>query len=73
MHDDKLIVNSSESNIIPPSNIKLYQNGSLLVSTLKRNDTGEYVCQLITENGLLNQEHAIEVQCKFIFTHIYVI
>lgn len=65
LREDVLIADSNHPEMIPPSRITLYSNGSLEVRNVRRNDTAEYLCEVMTEEtGLESQLHAIEVQCK---------
>lgn len=65
LREDVLIADSSHPEKIPPPRITLFNNGSLQVRNVKRNDTAEYLCEVLTDStGLESQLHAIEVQCK---------
>lgn len=65
LREDVLIADSSDPGRIPPPRVTLFNNGSLQVKNVKRNDTAEYLCEVMTEaNELESQLHAIEVQCK---------
>lgn len=63
IRDDTLLVDSRNVEIAP--RITLFSNGSLLVNQLRPEDTGEYICEVMTYAGLMDsQVHAIEVQRK---------
>lgn len=66
LRDDILIADSRYPEVAPPPRITLFQNGSLQVRDVIRNDTAEYLCEVMTTTfALETQLHAIEVQCKF--------
>lgn len=73
LRDDVPIVDSRYPDIAPPLRVTLFQNGSLQVRDVKRNDTAEYLCEVMTTTfALETQLHAIEVQCKFMkYAQIY--
>lgn len=64
--DGILLADSGEPRHEPPERVKMYSNRSLEVSHVKRNDTGEYVCQASRPApwGHATQVHEIEVMCK---------
>lgn len=65
LREDVLIADSSHPEKIPPPRVTLFNNGSLQVKNVRRNDSAEYLCEVMTdETGLESQLHAIEVQCK---------
>lgn len=65
LRDDVAIVDSRYPEVSPPPRITLFNNGSLQVRDVKRNDTAEYLCEVMTTTfALETQLHAIEVQCK---------
>lgn len=59
-----LLADSRYPELTPPPRIQLWTNGSLEVSQVQMDDTGDYQCEIITESGKALQKHAIEVQCK---------
>lgn len=66
LRDDVPIVDSRHPDIPPPPRITLFNNGSLQVRDVRRNDTAEYLCEILTTDHLLEtQLHAIEVECEF--------
>ncbi|XP_055298942.1 limbic system-associated membrane protein isoform X2 [Sitodiplosis mosellana] len=61
LRDDVAIVDSRYPDVAP--RITLFTNGSLQVRDVKRNDTAEYLCEVMTTTfSLETQLHAIEVQ-----------
>lgn len=69
MRDDILIVDSRHPDVLPPPRITLFNNGSLQVRDVNINDTAEYLCEVMTSTlALETQLHAIEVQCKNLFS-----
>lgn len=63
IRDETLVVDSRNVEVTP--RITLFSNGSLLVSQLRPEDTGEYICEIKTYAGFMDtQAHAIEVQRK---------
>lgn len=71
LREDVLIADSSHPEKIPPPRVTLFNNGSLQVKNVRRNDTAEYLCEVMTdETGLESQLHAIEVQCKCVYCSI---
>lgn len=65
LREDVLIADTSDRERIPPPRVTLFNNGSLQVRNVKRNDSAEYLCEVMTEEDRLeSQLHAIEVQCK---------
>lgn len=65
LREDVLIADSSQPEKIPPPRVTLFNNGSLQVKNVQRNDTAEYLCEVMTDaTGLESQLHAIEVQCN---------
>lgn len=66
LRDDVPIVDTRHPELLPPPRITLFNNGSLHVREVRRNDTAEYLCEILTSTHMLEtQLHAIEVQCKF--------
>lgn len=66
LRDDVAIVDSRHPELFPPPRITLFTNGSLQVREVQRNDTAEYLCEVMTASHVPEtQLHAIEVQCKF--------
>lgn len=66
LRDDVTIADSRFPDTPLPPRITLFNNGSLQVRDVKRNDTAEYLCEVMTTTfALETQLHAIEVQCKF--------
>ncbi|XP_076280807.1 limbic system-associated membrane protein isoform X1 [Lasioglossum baleicum] len=61
--DGILLADSGEPRHVPPERVRMYSNRSLEVSHVKRNDTGEYVCQATRPApwGHATQVHEIEV------------
>ncbi|XP_076376094.1 limbic system-associated membrane protein [Megalopta genalis] len=61
--DGILLADSGEPRHVPPGRVRMYSNRSLEVSHVKRNDTGEYVCQASRPApwGHATQVHEIEV------------
>lgn len=65
LRDDKLIADSRYPDVPTPPRITLFNNGSLQVRDVKRNDTAEYLCEVKTSAYASERQlHAIEVQCK---------
>lgn len=65
LREDVLIADSNHPENVPPPRITLFNNGSLQVKNVRRNDSAEYLCEVMTDAGdLESQLHAIEVQCK---------
>lgn len=60
--DDVPLVDSRHPEVLPPERIKLWSNGSLQVSNLKAEDTGDYYCEIMSNSEQAVQLHAIEVQ-----------
>ncbi|XP_055593147.1 hemicentin-2 [Uranotaenia lowii] len=60
--DDLLLTDSRYPDLTPPPRVQLWKNGSLEVSQVQTEDTGDYTCEIITEGGRALQHHAIEVQ-----------
>ncbi|XP_048514150.1 limbic system-associated membrane protein-like isoform X1 [Athalia rosae] len=58
-----LLADSGEATLLLPARIKMCENNSLEVSSVKPEDTGEYVCQASRPApwGHVTQVHAIEV------------
>lgn len=65
--DGLLLVDSDDTNVLPPERIRLWSNGSLEVYRVQQKDTGEYKCNASRPApwGSIIQIHAIEVMCKF--------
>lgn len=65
LRDDISIADSRYPDQPMPARITLFNNGSLQVRDVERNDTAEYLCEVMTTTfALETQLHAIEVQCK---------
>lgn len=62
--DDVPLVDSRHPEIPPPERIVLWSNGSLQVSNLKSEDTGDYYCEIMSNSNHAVQVHAIEVQSE---------
>lgn len=63
--DEVLIVDTRDSQLLPPPRITFNTNGSLVVQNVRANDTAEYQCEVMTPQFILEKQlHAIEVQCK---------
>ncbi|XP_055529109.1 hemicentin-1 isoform X3 [Wyeomyia smithii] len=60
--DDLLLADSRYPDLTPPPRVQLWKNGSLEVSRVQMDDTGDYTCEITTEGGKALQQHAIEVQ-----------
>ncbi|XP_030557866.1 neurotrimin [Drosophila novamexicana] len=60
--DDVPLVDSRHPEIPPPERVVLWSNGSLQVSNLKSEDTGDYYCEIMSNSNHAVQVHAIEVQ-----------
>uniref|UniRef100_A0A8D7ZYF5 Neogenin n=1 Tax=Culex pipiens TaxID=7175 RepID=A0A8D7ZYF5_CULPI len=60
--DDMLLVDTRNPELPVPPRVQLWKNGSLEVSTVQMEDTGDYTCEITTEGGRAIQQHAIEVQ-----------
>ncbi|XP_058461966.1 hemicentin-1 [Malaya genurostris] len=60
--DDLLLADSRYPDLTPPPRVQLWKNGSLEVSQVQMDDTGDYTCEITTEGGKAIQQHAIEVQ-----------
>ncbi|GAB1869556.1 Limbic system-associated membrane protein [Camponotus japonicus] len=58
-----ILAESGERNRPSPERITMYQNGSLQVLNVQREDSGQYVCQVIrpTPWGYVTQLHKLEV------------
>ncbi|XP_033214273.1 hemicentin-1-like isoform X2 [Belonocnema kinseyi] len=61
--DGLLLVDSDDTNVVPPERIRLWSNGSLEVYRVQQKDTGEYKCNASRPApwGSVIQIHAIEV------------
>lgn len=59
------MADSRQPELQPPARVTLYNNGSIQVKNVVTDDTGEYICEIMTSGGLATQGHAIEVQRKF--------
>ncbi|CAL1674957.1 unnamed protein product [Lasius platythorax] len=61
--EEILLADSFEQDRATPERITVYKNGSLQVMHVKREDSGEYVCQAIRPSpwGHVTQVHEIEV------------
>uniref|UniRef100_A0A1B0CEM9 Neural cell adhesion molecule l1 n=2 Tax=Lutzomyia longipalpis TaxID=7200 RepID=A0A1B0CEM9_LUTLO len=62
LRDELLLADSGNAAFTPPERVQLFRNGSLQVTNVKLEDTGEYLCQIAGDFGLAIQRHAIEVQ-----------
>ncbi|EDW72256.1 uncharacterized protein Dwil_GK20814 [Drosophila willistoni] len=61
--DDVPLVDSRHPEILPPDRVMLWPNGSLQVSYVQTEDTGDYYCEIMSATGIRSiQVHAIEVQ-----------
>lgn len=72
-HDGELIAdNGNENFTFPPRHI-LWANGSLEISNVEPNDTGEYMCEVVRPSpwSTVRQYHAIEVMSKFNLVYKY--
>lgn len=58
--EDNLLADSRDEEF--PPNFKIWSNGSLQVNNVKATDTGDYACEVTTDNGIDAQSHSIEVQ-----------
>lgn len=67
--DNKLIANSDNpvASSVEPDRIRIWPNGSLEVTPVLYDDTGEYMCEVVRMPpwGSKTQMHAIEVLCKY--------
>ncbi|KAH8370486.1 hypothetical protein KR093_003650, partial [Drosophila rubida] len=59
--DNVALVDSRHPEVPPPDRILLWSNGSLQVSDVKPEDTGEYYCEIMSSSSHAVQTHAIEV------------
>lgn len=62
--EDILLADSQQPELQLPPRVTLYSNGSIQVKNVITDDTGEYICEIMTSDGLATQGHAIEVQRK---------
>ncbi|ALC40522.1 wrapper [Drosophila busckii] len=60
--DDVPLVDSRHPDLKTPAHIVLFANGSLQVSKVQPEDTGDYYCEIMSNGKLAVQTHAIEVQ-----------
>ncbi|XP_041780987.1 brother of CDO [Anopheles merus] len=60
--DDLLLVDSRYPDLRTPPRMRLWPNGSLEVTEVQTDDTGDYTCEIMTDGGKASQHHAIEVQ-----------
>ncbi|KAM8712456.1 hypothetical protein ACLKA7_012900 [Drosophila subpalustris] len=60
--DNVPLVDSRHPEVLPPERIVLWSNGSLQVSNVKAEDTGDYYCEIMSNSNQAVQLHAIEVQ-----------
>uniref|UniRef100_A0A182WCZ9 Ig-like domain-containing protein n=1 Tax=Anopheles minimus TaxID=112268 RepID=A0A182WCZ9_9DIPT len=60
--DDLLLVDSRYPDLRTPPRMRLWPNGSLEVTDVQTEDTGHYMCEIMTDGGKASQRHAIEVQ-----------
>ncbi|XP_050091733.1 hemicentin-1 [Anopheles aquasalis] len=60
--DDLLLVDSRYPDLRAPPRMQLWSNGSLEVRDVQMEDTGDYICEIMTDGGKASQSHAIEVQ-----------
>lgn len=65
--EEILLADSLEQNRATPERITVFKNGSLQVMHVQREDSGEYVCQVIRPSpwGHVTQVHEIEVMCEY--------
>lgn len=62
--DNKLIADSRHTSYRLPNRL-LHQNGSLEVTNIQLDDTGDYVCEVTVSGGrIIKQLNSIEVQGK---------
>lgn len=65
LRDGEPIVDTQFPEVLPPPRITFFNNGSLQVRDVRRDDTAEYLCEVTTvTHSMETQLHAIEVQCK---------
>lgn len=57
-----LLVDSRHPEVPPPERIMLWSNGSLQVSNVQPEDTGDYYCEIVSSSDHALQVHTIEVQ-----------
>uniref|UniRef100_A0A182N3M8 Ig-like domain-containing protein n=1 Tax=Anopheles dirus TaxID=7168 RepID=A0A182N3M8_9DIPT len=60
--DDLLLLDSRYPDLQAPPRMRLWPNGSLEVTEVQTEDTGDYTCEIMTDGGRASQRHAIEVQ-----------
>ncbi|XP_037954506.1 neogenin-like [Teleopsis dalmanni] len=60
--DDISLVDSRHPETTASNRIHLFSNGSLQVSNVREEDSGEYYCEMMANNTHAVQVHAIEVQ-----------
>uniref|UniRef100_A0A182Q145 Ig-like domain-containing protein n=1 Tax=Anopheles farauti TaxID=69004 RepID=A0A182Q145_9DIPT len=60
--DDLLLLDSRYPDLQAPPRMRLWPNGSLEVTSVQTEDTGDYTCEIMTDGGKASQRHAIEVQ-----------
>ncbi|XP_035893700.1 hemicentin-1 [Anopheles stephensi] len=60
--DDLLLVDSRYPDLKTPPRMRLWPNGSLEVTEVQTEDTGDYMCEIMTDGGKASQRHTIEVQ-----------
>lgn len=60
-----MLGDSRQPELLPPDRVTIFANGSIQVRNVVADHTGEYICEVMTDQGLATQVHAIEVQCKF--------
>uniref|UniRef100_A0A182ITI8 Ig-like domain-containing protein n=1 Tax=Anopheles atroparvus TaxID=41427 RepID=A0A182ITI8_ANOAO len=60
--DDLLLLDSRYPDLRAPPRMRLWTNGSLEVTEVQTEDTGDYMCEIMTDGGKASQSHAIEVQ-----------
>uniref|UniRef100_A0A336K7B3 CSON015259 protein n=1 Tax=Culicoides sonorensis TaxID=179676 RepID=A0A336K7B3_CULSO len=58
--EDTLIADTRDESV--SSKYAIWQNGSLQVNDVKASDTGDYLCEVMTNAGVDTQSHSIEVQ-----------
>lgn len=57
-----LLVDSRHPEVPAPERVMLWSNGSLQVSNLQPEDTGDYYCEIVSSSDQALQLHTIEVQ-----------
>ncbi|XP_055372548.1 protein amalgam [Condylostylus longicornis] len=61
--ENDMIIDSRHQDVPPPERYHLWPNGTLQVTNVQTEDTGDFRCEVINQSGIYGeQEHAIEVQ-----------